>query len=76
MTPTIHTGDIDRGTTDRSMSDQMAAAILRSLVGDVTGHDMTGRSPVRAGHDMTGRSLVRSSVTFHSPFSGSWKNKR
>ncbi|KAH3886862.1 hypothetical protein DPMN_010875 [Dreissena polymorpha] len=44
MTPTIQTGDIDRGPTDRSMSDQMAAAILRSLAGDVTDHDMIGWS--------------------------------
>ncbi|KAH3836120.1 hypothetical protein DPMN_109490 [Dreissena polymorpha] len=28
----------------------MAAAILRSLAGDVTGHDMTDRSPVWSGH--------------------------
>ncbi|KAH3869693.1 hypothetical protein DPMN_032863 [Dreissena polymorpha] len=64
MTPTIHTGDIDRGPTDRSRSDQMAAAILRSLAGEITGHDMTGRSPslVRSGH-MTGRSPVRSFMT-------------
>ncbi|KAH3871163.1 hypothetical protein DPMN_034357 [Dreissena polymorpha] len=62
MTPTIHTGDIDHGPTDRSMSDQMAAAILRSLAGDVTGHDMTGRSPVWSGHDMTGRSSVTGPV--------------
>ncbi|KAH3831938.1 hypothetical protein DPMN_105211 [Dreissena polymorpha] len=46
MTHTMHTGDIDHGTTG-SMSDHMAAAILRSLSGDVTGHNMTGRSPVR-----------------------------
>ena len=48
MTHTMHTGDIDHGTTG-SMSDHMAAAILRSLSGDVTGHNMTGRSPVRSG---------------------------
>ena len=47
MTPTIHTVDIDRGI-NRSMSDQMAAPILRSLAGDVTGYDMTGPSPVRS----------------------------
>ncbi len=49
MTHTMHTGDIDHGTTG-SMSDHMAAAILRSLSGDVTGHNMTGRSPVRSCH--------------------------
>ncbi|KAH3738566.1 hypothetical protein DPMN_045204 [Dreissena polymorpha] len=72
MTHTMHTGDIDHGTTG-SMSDHMAAAILWSLSGDVTGHDMTGRSPVmspvrscqRSGHrsgPVTGPvlSLVRS----------------
>ena len=48
MTPTIHTGDIDRGLKNGPMSNQMAAAILRSLAGDVTGHEMTGRSPVRS----------------------------
>ncbi|KAH3698994.1 hypothetical protein DPMN_073940 [Dreissena polymorpha] len=48
MTHTMHTGDIDHGTTG-SMSVHMAAAILRSLSGDVTGHNMTGRSPVRSG---------------------------
>ncbi|KAH3851876.1 hypothetical protein DPMN_094363 [Dreissena polymorpha] len=48
MTPTIHTGDIDRGPTGQSMSDQIAATILQSLAGDVSGHDMTGGSPVRS----------------------------
>jgi hypothetical protein len=71
MTHTMHTGDIDHGTTG-SMSDHMAAAILRSLSGDVTGHNMTGRSPVRSpvmspvrsGH-VTGpvRSLITGPVT-------------
>ncbi|KAH3700403.1 hypothetical protein DPMN_075379 [Dreissena polymorpha] len=55
MTHTMHTGDIDHGTTG-SMSDHMAAAILRSLSGDVTGHNMTGRSPVRSGHRSCHRS--------------------
>ncbi|KAH3871041.1 hypothetical protein DPMN_034235 [Dreissena polymorpha] len=63
MTPTIHTGDIDRGPTDRSMSDQMAAAILRSLASDVTGREMTGRSAVRSGHDMTDRSSGHDTFT-------------
>ncbi|KAH3863861.1 hypothetical protein DPMN_026864 [Dreissena polymorpha] len=52
MTRTIHTGDIDHGTTG-SMSDHLAAAILRSLSVDLTGHVngpvMTPvRSPVRS----------------------------
>ena len=55
MTHTMHTGDIDHGTTG-SMSDHMAAAILRSLSGDVTGHNMTGRCPVRSGQRSCHRS--------------------
>ncbi|KAH3876863.1 hypothetical protein DPMN_000714 [Dreissena polymorpha] len=65
MTHTMHTGDIDRGTTG-SMSDHMAAAILRSLSGDVTGHNMTGRSPVRSCHRSGPvMSPVRSPVNSH-----------
>ncbi|KAH3698667.1 hypothetical protein DPMN_086213 [Dreissena polymorpha] len=80
--------DVDHGALalHQSTSDHKAPAILRSLSGDVTGHDMTGpvigqRGPVRSpvhgnGHRSWHRSPVRRSRSSSSDFSSSsWSSK-